>query len=68
MGDEDRLGLGTELVRLGVDKSRYKVQEPITVKVRLVDDELPTNRSMDELRCSLVKDGETISDTLSRTR
>lgn len=61
-GTEDRLGLGTELVRLGLDKSRYKVHEPITVKVRLVDDELPRNRSMDELRCSLVRDGETISD------
>lgn len=61
-GTEDRLGLGTELVRLGIDKTRYNIQDPITVKVRLVDDNADLDPSTESVRGLLIRDEELISD------
>lgn len=61
-GTEDRLGLGTELVRLGLDKTKYRTQESIIAKVRLVEDDLTEEPNSDSIRCLLSRDGETISD------
>lgn len=60
-GTEDRLGLGTELVRLGLDKSKYKTQESMTIKVRLVE-EATEQLSTEMVRCELVRDGVKVSD------
>jgi hypothetical protein len=60
-GTEDRLGLGTELVRLGLDKTKYKTQESMTVKVRLVEDSTEEVNA-DTVRCVLLREGETVSD------
>lgn len=61
-GTEDRLGLGTELVRLGLDKTKYKPQESMVVKVRLVEDQSTEYFTADSVRCVLSRDGETISN------
>lgn len=61
-GTEDRLGLGTALVRLGLDKTKYKIQESMTVKVRLVEEDSTENPNADAVRCLLIRDGETIND------
>ena len=37
---EDRLGMGTNLVRLGIDKADYNPGDLMTVKVRLVDGQI----------------------------
>jgi len=61
-GTEDRLGLGSELVRLGLDKTKYKPQESMAVKVRLVEDDSTEDLNEDSVRCVLSRDGETISN------
>lgn len=61
-GTEDRLGLGTELVRLGLDKSKYKPQESMTIKVRLVEEESTDESNTEMVRCELVREGVKVSD------
>ncbi|MBL8892812.1 MAG: VWA domain-containing protein [Planctomycetaceae bacterium] len=60
-GTEDRLGMGTDLVRLGTDKSHYSSGDQMTVKVRLVDDQPQSEREPD-VRLVLLRDNLPIND------
>ncbi len=43
----DRLPAGTELVRMGIDRSLYRLEEPVTVRARLFDQNHTTIPSRD---------------------
>ena len=58
-GTEDRLGMGTDLVRMGTDKSQYKIGDQMNVKVRLVDDQPVEER---DLRLILLRDDQPINE------
>ncbi|MBX3416136.1 MAG: VWA domain-containing protein [Pirellulaceae bacterium] len=62
-GTEDRLGMGTDLVRMGIDRTSYNTGDTMTVKVRLVDDQLNPIQNKATI-ATLFRDDQPISETL----
>ena len=58
---EDRLGMGTDLVRLGIDRADYKPGDVMNVKVRLVDDQLASDGETGA-RVLLYREDELVQD------